>query len=539
MAKKTDNNINNISVDIKELYDTFISQIDSSRSYTGIKDDPGLLSSLTPENINNIKEVKKEAFNISTSAQESRCHAFYRIIGLPVVANENSYYSPGFDLDAIKDTSKVEAKIKIIQNINKDLLKISIRRENYINQTVSEWFKTPSLSSDLIAWSSYNIRDFSSGFSKEIDPLDTEPNNQKYTIDDKDPQNISFSEYLKISDDAEQLSKFKSALSRYHFIKPIFVDPRIELSVQPAKNILCVPFADEDKTKLNDTTILKRPLIEKICRERLYVKKEKTTDTQTLQDVLSNVGNSPKDQETIKKAVSALNLSQDQQQIAIKYTSILNALINKLIDAQKTIKSTRAKYHWIPVPNSSGPEIGLSTRAIEYSNPDNLNTEADKAIVSAVARLTVQQLIFEITGKKETVASEQFNFSNFDLLIDDNSSGLSDKNEKITKKLIQQRNEQCDYANEALKNIEILTGEFSGLGLIDIICIYAGLYFISEQSLVGLMDLDAQNRMANVKELKSIENPSNVLVSLKELSKSIKAFYDLAQALYDNNSKKQ
>ena len=87
--------------DFDYLYETFISSIDRIRShYNGLA---------------NSKELNTPQY------QESRCSAFFRRIGFPVVADGNNFHSPGFDpnLNTEKDARDNYKKIddSIIENI--------------------------------------------------------------------------------------------------------------------------------------------------------------------------------------------------------------------------------------------------------------------------------------------------------------------------------------------------------------------------------------------------------------------------------------
>jgi PHD/YefM family antitoxin component YafN of YafNO toxin-antitoxin module len=91
-------------------------------------------------------------------------------------------------------------------------------------------------------------------------------------------------------------------------------------------------------------------------------------------------------------------------------------------------------------------------------------------------------------------------------------------------------------ALEALKNIEYIMGEFSGLGLIDIVAIQSALWLMDRDKLVGLIDANAYARLAKHRadlNLSGISRSDDVLESLKEFEKKLKNVYSLIQ-LYFN-----
>lgn len=71
----------------------------------------------------------------------------------------------------------------------------------------------------------------------------------------------------------------------------------------------------------------------------------------------------------------------------------------------------------------------------------------------------------------------------------------------------EQKNEYIRLGSNALRAVEIITGEISGLGLIDILAVYAALWSIDLDVLVSLLDNNAFNRLY---ENKSLRN-SNVM----------------------------
>src|SRR5574343_620098 len=63
------------------------------------------------------------------------------------------------------------------------------------------------------------------------------------------------------------------------------------------------------------------------------------------------------------------------------------------------------------------------------------------------------------------------------------------------KNLQKQKDEFSKKASTCLRNIEIITGEVSGLGLVDILAIYTSLWSIDIKYLVGMLDNNALSRI--------------------------------------------
>ena len=125
----------NYNLDIDQMFKDWIAPIDALRSYAA----PNLgaefnkLGSGTDKTdiTDYVKKIK-----IETTPQESRCHAFYRLIGLPVVSNDNTIYSPGFDIFRCKGKkiSKLD-KLNIARNPIEGFNKLSFEREECLFKT--------------------------------------------------------------------------------------------------------------------------------------------------------------------------------------------------------------------------------------------------------------------------------------------------------------------------------------------------------------------------------------------------------------------
>lgn len=79
-------------------------------------------------------------------AQESRAHAFYRIIGFPVVAADMStFYNPGFDI-VLQNTPRnvtLSKKISVAKSVGTAFETISQTREQYV-ANISKVFSVPA-----------------------------------------------------------------------------------------------------------------------------------------------------------------------------------------------------------------------------------------------------------------------------------------------------------------------------------------------------------------------------------------------------------
>jgi len=299
----------NITIDIEEVYNSLISKIDSTRSY------------ITPnfETIFRANPYDEEPF-FEKRFLESRCHAFYRLIGFPVINKDaTSFYSPGYDNIKDNETERnitKQKKDEIVKNQLPGFIQLSNKRELQSNN-YKNIFSTPNIDSSVAALSIINIKKFNSPFEKDSNGIESpfKIDNQKYVIKNDSiigTNAISLENY--IGDNGTKVSdKIKNNFlnSKYHIIKPFLVDGRIDLSCSGEKKI-GVPFVQSNiNLKLNEVKRLDRPLIEKIISDR--IKYSSGNDESTLGKSLSNTIQS------LKKIYQTQKFLQKSLMQVIKY----------------------------------------------------------------------------------------------------------------------------------------------------------------------------------------------------------------------------
>src|SRR6266545_4723393 len=103
MANKIPNQSNyqdsqNFDINIDQVYSDFITSIDKVRSYTNSNSITTQSAASIFQNTNTALNKLRELTTVESSAQESRCHAFFRIIGFPIVSKDFKIYNPGLDI---------------------------------------------------------------------------------------------------------------------------------------------------------------------------------------------------------------------------------------------------------------------------------------------------------------------------------------------------------------------------------------------------------------------------------------------------------
>lgn len=528
----------NFDVDVNKIYDDFIKEIDEIRSYTNLT------------TIDNAIDIDNAALKLQVNSkpQESRCHAFYRLLGLPVMGSDGSMYSPGFYRPDNGKADVLTKKKGIAKKISNNLKNLQMNREAQPG-IFEKIFSTQSVDSSALALSSLNVRLFVSPLLKgsSDDPFDaTNPN---YTVAGEDPTSSSFSttDLLNMVDNtgtqiAPGSEGVKYAKFRSHIIKPFMVFAPIELSVLPASKRICVPFvADNSDTLISNDTHARRPYIEYVCRARFdgRNKLDSLSDAQT--DLIEYITNSDafKDLEILKSVAKGVGTPTNQAQF-LKFFNIIRAITTQLFNATIDMDTTRSEFYWVPIPDKRGPEFGSTTRDIVPNDPNIQTNQFSKD--QSIVEKTIKKRFEQITASLFTTQKDLNNYALKDIKITpDNGAGLGNNNSDDLENLLAERKAKCDKANSALRTVEIIMGEFSGLGFCDIIAIYGALWLIDKKDLIGLLDQDALNRMKLVPELKQdpdLASPSSGTAAITAFEKKVKELYELMDKAYDDTRQK-
>lgn len=535
----------NLDIDIDKIYSDFIQEIDSNRSIVNISNqgNQAFLNNLNKNNITSLARLVK----VETTPQESRCHAFFRLVGFPVVAQDGRYYNPGFDI--VKNPFKnitIDKKIEIANNAIQGFRVFSFRRETYVNSILQTFSLNESISAIALALSSsIQIRSFSVPVTI-TDNFDTSIDSQSYTANLLGQigkyNNVSLLEYVDEGGNKPSVSKLNRI--RYHFIKPFIVDPRIDFSVSPSQRRIAVPFVtNRSDLLIAENTYVKRPLLEKVIRERFTLNNPNNVIGLAGQNIRNYILNVPsvRDDPLIQQMVDdVFNLNEAPQ--FEKFLNIIRAMLTKLVDAQKTIQIIQSKYYWLPIPSTIGPEGGCNVKNIIISQniPDGPNnsfiTPADRSLITGILKQAANQFNAQVAPVDGTPDLGGFAFDNFKVTFDkDTSEALGDIVGAEVARLTKQRNKDLSDANEALRTIEIIMGEFSGLGLCDIVAVMGALYIMPKEDILGFLDEDAFPRMISALSLQisGLVNPGLDQAMTSFIAK-VKDFYNLMDKIYQD-----
>jgi hypothetical protein len=547
----------NYSIDIDKIYSDFIGSIDAVRSYTNcsmVTDQ--IAKTIFGSGDTTLSQLKQQVQIVSTY-QESRCHAFFRIIGFPVVSSSFSIYNPGYDTvyPGTNGTARTigaavsSAKLSIAGSQIAGERDLSIQREA-LPLTYSSIFATQgSITASTLALSGVNTRLFASPLTKTLAsgkaPFDVSISNQQYTRNFLMGSAYQYGQLLESYVDTLGNSPLigtglgQISTSGLHIISPFIVDPVIDFSVNDSSRLVAVPFVPtKANLKVKDDIFVSRPIIEQVIRDRITIFDQSnsslgTNDKATIDYVkgLQNIT----DQSILDLISGSSQYSTGQQQEFTKFVNIIRAMMVSLRNAIIDIGTAQQNYYYVPVPALNGPEGGCTTQGVFLSQnvPLYLLSPNDIAIINATIKNTLNIIntgTLNITGAPDVGGFAFDSFKN--TFGPETSSAFGDASSDNMQSLTKKRNGILQKGNDGLRTIEIIMGEFSGLGLCDIIAIMGALYIMPEAKLLGFLDADALVRMNTI--LGTNLSSNDIQDTMTSFSQNVLAFYNLMDSIFND-----
>lgn len=490
----------NINQDIESLAQKYLGPIDAMRSI-----------SRPVFGLTHVRKDTQEYFKGLTTDPvrplESRIHTFYRMIGFPVAGPGGKFYNPGF----IPNTDS-KNRLNVDSEYNSSSLIIANQKREIEIDDLKGIFRRKDLSSAVFALLLKFVRKFQV-LDEELGPFDDDV--QKFEIKERKQFAQDFFKREDALNESDALNVFlNTSIGNYsgfkHSLRPFLVDPAMENTVMPIANRIAVPFLkDKTELKVEKDTALMRPGLELIIRERLRdsandniafleaaqkissndITPSKFNDDPTfttfnniLLTVEATLGASKID----NGIISDLKKLTDRQISSItELVRTLKVLAKILVKSIGEVSAAQRELNWIPLCNEGGPEMG-SVGASLYKLNKKHKTELDKRI--AGLQLKKLSLQYQVTSTEDLgIFASPFTIN------------VTDENiEKVNEELAvatQKRDLLAKNAFESLRDIELISGEISGLGLIDVISIYIALWSMGEKALISLLDDSTFQRM--------------------------------------------
>lgn len=511
-------NPDNYSLDIEKAFKEYISKIDTMKSFTNI------LGSQKYKNLKNkkyedFKQINDEPNKIE--AQESRLNVFYRLLGLPVFSKRDvgKFFNPGISPD--QQTDDYYEKVYNLVSSTEELFPIFNERER-INSLYNNYLKNGGPDSVFLTLlASKHVRKFNF-FKDSDDAFDLDPKKQTYESDankaagqpgayteSKDLVNAYYNSYDSSSNIQYVTDNEATSKTRYHFIKPMMPDPRSLLSIHPDSRVFAAPFAKyptiirSSQNSAGTDVIAPTCILEQICKSRFTNSTSKLSDadkarikeiTDALKDTSLNYFNS--------------NGSVIETEALIKNYDIIKAMIKELADAYANIIKLTSEY----------------TILFEVKGP--LELEYYKSIDPIFDRsgMSGTNKIFPKSGttKDNTLVGYKF-ASEFTNIVNryfkdikqnitklpgaDMSETVANNEDSINyESLAKEREQAVLNVKKNIQTIEIIIGNYTGLGLADIIAHVTALWSIDKETLASLLDDYAINRIMTDDNWKSVRD---------------------------------
>jgi hypothetical protein len=489
-----------IDLDIQTLISKYINPIEQIRS----KNAPNVSAGITAKQ----EDQPTAGISKNKEPQESRAHAFYRSLGLPIISEDGNYYNPGFNpkrtakekKDQIAISSKVSAVVKEMQ----------ARRETDA-RTRLNIFKNAGLDAAIFS-AALSVPHGQKPF-RVMDP-------ELEDVLDKDLQTISLpyrNEWLdaayKLSDGTSPSDTFNSNIS--HMLRPFTTDPAISTHLSPRVCEICVPFPEKkEDTAIERNTHLKRCGLEFILRlrlrERSVLKEQETSlSFSDIQKTIGTTGDLTQSslsqiasviQDTISPTSSDITQALNSSLYIELYTlndlvRSLKGLIHLYVDKLTELQKITQKIIWTPLCSIKGPEGGTTITSGFLFPKIFLNTWT-------LEKRIIQLKIKSQTAKMQQEIGSDINFGDF---IMSEFHNVSNVWEQELKDAEQQKNRHEKNASDILRTIELITGEISGLGLIDILAVWIALWSLDISFLLDLLDDSAADRLYKIENLRSSE----------------------------------
>ena len=483
-----------MDLDINSLIQKFIIPIDKFRS----RNAPNVNSGI----------VKQSHQVISNELQESRAHAFYRMLGLPVIAPNGKFFNPGFN--PLRSVEETKRQIDISAAIPQNVRDIVGKRESQARARVGV-FSRANLNASIYSLALATPRGQRQFMvmDESINPLENGDLQVKAI-----PNRAEFITKRYKKRDGSEIAIPSYISSPSHILRPFMTDPVISANLAPKSGSQCVliaaPFLGTNDTEYERNKFVKRPGLEFILRLRLrqqnineqngismdqinldLIKEDISENRQReIAATLSNVGVDDADVKQVLEGAGLLEL-YTLNDLVKTYKGLINLYVNSIEIIERTYKEVI----WAPLSNEGGPERGTDIYTGFILPKKFLDSwEIERRILQLNSKAAIAKTQLEI--------DDELSYSDFAISEFQNVANVFE--ERIQEAKDERARLEAEASN-ALRVIEYISGEVSGLGLIDVFAIYMALWSVPVSVLLDLIDDEGVQRLRDIKELETAD----------------------------------
>jgi hypothetical protein len=293
-----------------------------------------------------------------------------------------------------------------------------------------------------------------------------------------------------------------------HILAPFMTDPVIANNVEPksGSNSVLVgkPFLDKRDLEFESGKYVSRPGLEFILRiklreQNLYDNILRASAISTVTPILAKTETGLMELGVSEEDARALfETGLVDRHTVLELLQTFKGVIKMYYAALKEIEEVSNKIMWIPLPGIAGPESGTEV-STSYIKPvkflDSWEIERRISGLKVKSLLAKYQVDIGVNNDDSALNYSDFTISEFQNVSAEFDSSLTEQES--------QRNNLEARGSSALKIIELMGGEVSGLGLIDIVAIYLSLWSLDTPTLLNLLDDAAAKRLNAIPELKN------------------------------------
>jgi hypothetical protein len=417
------------------------------------------------------EQLAKDKNNTPIPIKESFCHAFYRMLGLPVIDfSLMKFYNPGFYGSE--------------QNINVDDIK-SIDNNQDPNLSNTEDHREITCYENILAFEKPDPK-----FQYRLDML-----KQRMNIDILD-ENIDA--FFLNGNDPQNIVLTKRALYRLvrKYLRPFKCCSKLTNNVYPITNSVCAPFISENNSVINSTS-LPKPYLEFVIRTRFF------------KDLPINSKKESTLYNTLKQQIK-LALPQELQQSLKMHSELEDYISTQMFQSLFYIcKNVGAESkRTIKIVEQINEKIKVSQTDDEPLTFDAIDNAIEKLKSQIAAKELVLSILPNYTIKDSTGADINIQnnmncplISPFIKLVQPNLDDLK----KQVDYLNTEKQKRLTLLNSLNKSIFYVIGEVNGIGLIDIISIMLAFWLIPKDHLLSMLDTPSFLRLYREPNLQSEE----------------------------------